>query len=386
MTDLKLSGRRSLTFSGVPAHASQKSWKYVLTPDEKNGGGTLTIIAGDRHLRWKLPEEISTAESTPITRLPDPSSADKAIKGHSGSLQVHKSSSGEIYATMQDGKSNSSIRLSQDNGKWSIKAVEPKKSTGSSAIEFISKLTKKEAAQDFQGITHAQPNIFDTLSYPLTSHSTPLGMLAGAGVGAVGGGLLNIVRKIKNKITGKSNELEPSVAESALTGAGLGAAVSGGYHLLDNALGGPRIPNSIPSSYPDLQVPKPSLDTESIDEGQMSADRMSSKMASFGKRAYDIDYRAIAANIRTDPALAPFERDNLLNDVHRASMSKIPVDPQTLIAAGFSALASYILSRIFNAGTFGRAAVTALGGFLGGYAFAPDPDTTRTRGGIYTYE
>jgi hypothetical protein len=357
MSNTETTSRRKFTFSGIPGDKTQRSWKYTLTP-EKNGGGILTVSVGDKHMKWRVPEEISQSEPTEINRLPDGDHNPKAKKQEgerSGVLQVHKSSAGEIYATMQDGKTNSSIRISQkDGGKWSIQPVAPKKGTGSSALEFVSKVTKQAMSP-----VEPQPNqILDTISYPLTSPNPLLGVLAGAGVGAVGGGILNAFHRIKNRLAGEpeKNELEPSIASSMLTGAGIGGAISGGWHAMSNK----------------------------VTPGTVAGPVI--KSASFGKRAYGIDYRSIAANIRTDPALAEFERDRLLADAHEASQRKIPVDPQTLIAAGFSALASYILSRIFNAGTFGRAAVSALGGFLGGYAFAPDENTQRIRGGISVYE
>jgi hypothetical protein len=169
-------------------------------------------------------------------------------------------------------------------------------------------------------------------------------------------------------------------------GAGLGAGTSAAWHALSHKV----IPGSIPAGFKGQLASKGNI--TAIDAEKIKADDLNkfndpiNKMASFGKRAYGIDYRAVAANIRTDPALAPFERERLLDDTHDASRRQIPVDPQTLIAAGFSALASYILSRIFNAGTFGRATVSALGGFLGGYAFAPDDNIQRIRGGISIYE
>ena len=400
MNNTQTTGRKKFTFSGIPGDKTQRSWKYTLTP-EKDGGGVLTVSVGDKHLKWRVPEEISQSEPTEIKRLPDGDHGTKVKKQddeRSGVLQVHKSSAGEIYATMQDGKTNSSIKISQkDGGKWSIQPVAPKKGTGGSALEFVSKITKEagyaDMPADWSGAAAAsanppQTNGIDTVMYPLTSKNPWLGALAGAGVGAIGGGLLNSFHRIKNTLSGESekNELEPSLGSSMLMGAGLGAGVSGAWHALSHKV----IPGSIPTGFRGELATKENI--SAIDAGKARADDLDTfndpvnKVAGFGKRAYGIDYRAVAANIRTDPALAPFERDRLLQDAHEASQSKIPVDPQTLIAAGFSALASYILSRIFNAGTFGRAAVSALGGFLGGYAFAPDDNVQRTRGGISVYE
>jgi hypothetical protein len=405
MSNTETTGRKKFTFSGIPGDKTQRSWKYTLTPD-KDGGGVLTVSVGEKHLKWRVPAEISQTEPTDIKRLPDGQHNPKfkTREGEmSGVLQVHKSSAGEIYATMQDGKTNSSIRISQnDGGKWNIQPVAPKKNTGQSALQFVSKITKEAGAADMPadwGSAAAASNppltsgIIDKITYPLTSPNPLLGALAGAGVGAVGGGLLNAFRRIRNTLSGESerNKIEPSFGSSMLMGAGVGAGISGAWHALSTN----RPPGSIPWGFRGQLAPKSAV--TAIDAAQKPVNDLEdiqklnlldreNKIASFGKRAYGIDYRAIAANIRTDPALAPFERDRLLADVTEASRRKIPVDTQTLIAAGFSALASYILSRIFNAGTFGRAAVTALGGFLGGYAFAPDNNTQRIRGGISIYE
>lgn len=400
MSNTNTTGRRKFTFSGIPGDNTQRSWKYTLTPN-KDGGGVLTVSVGDKHLKWQVPEEISQTEPTEIKRLsdgPHDPNAKKVDSERSGVLQVHKSSAGEIYATMQDGKANSSIRISQkDGGKWSIQPIAPKKGTGGSALEFVSKITKEAGAADMPAdwtsanMASANPpasNGVDTVMYPLTSKNPWLGALAGAGVGAVGGGLLNAFHRIKNTLSGESerNKYEPSLGSSMLMGAGLGAGVSGAWHALSKNVA----PGSIPWGYrgksqsAEISSALDRNQSDANDESRMSGSV--EKLASFGKRAYGIDYRAVGSNIRNDPALAEFERQRLLDDVRDASRRKIPVDPQTLIAAGFSALASYILSRIFNAGTFGSAAVSALGGFLGGYAFAPDNNVRRITGGISIYE
>ena len=444
-------GRRGLTFSGIPAHTQQRAWRYSLVP-EKEGGGVLTVSTESKHLRWRIPEEIDAKSPTGITRLEDSREAPKKTENSiQGVLQVHRSGSGEIYATMQDGRSNTSVKIQEKDNRWQIQPVPGKKDKATSALDFIHEVTqlKKDAEGAEYGISSgptaipdkvenpflpkapelsteeqkfkmdpATPTInpieasrrehtaFNTIGYPLFSPNVPGGIAAAAGIGALGGGLLNIVHRIKNRLNGEpeKNKQEPGLLSSALTGGAIGAGISAITHLGNGAqmLGsraegdtwGPREQQAFDSQRGFSPI---NTGNQDIQQGIETARRFvpgvtSSgaaadipKVAEFKKIAFDIDYRSIAANIRSDPALAEFERNNLLNLTHQASQQKIPVDPQQLIAAGFSALASYILSRIFNAGTYGRAAVTALGGFLGGYAFAPDPRMDR-EGPIFTYE
>lgn len=146
-------GPRRFVYSGIPSGTQQRNMRFQVLENDSHKEFRIQVGKGSS-LRWKLVPKGDSQEELHAERMPTlpPGQAredsDEGKEVASGAFQMHKSNGDEIYGTMQDGKSNSTIRLTRqpDGNGWSVKMTKPPKSHGQSALDFVSAMKSKTAA------------------------------------------------------------------------------------------------------------------------------------------------------------------------------------------------------------------------------------------------
>jgi hypothetical protein len=149
---VKTCGVDRYEMGSIPAQSSQKNWRYLLTKDgdsrmiHLDGGNGRTFsfrFAGDP----VKPEDFSSGAPIALTRIGDSTRHEKnEAKGETvskGVIQVHKSTPTSIHATLQDGKSNSTVMFEQGDDGWTMRAAPKKKKLSEVAGNFARALSKQ---------------------------------------------------------------------------------------------------------------------------------------------------------------------------------------------------------------------------------------------------
>lgn len=377
-------GPKRYSFAGIPGDGGQRNWRYAFVPGSKEGEGEVRLSAGKGRetMRWKvISPDPKNPEARPIMeRLPDLDLPEqtKPLKGKAGIFQVHRTSGDEIYGTIQDGKSNTSLRFNRTGAgsKWDLEVLAPAKTKGESAVGFISALSKQKVA--------APDKAIDTLTYPLTSDNALAGMAVAGGIGAIGGLGYKAFTKLKQRLglapKPQNPEDEPGWLNMAGKGFLAGAGASALYRGANAVMGGPR-PNRGPALINGLDQSAPFPGEPKFTGPTLPRPGDSEFIGPTIKKASGLDYRAVISAIKNDDTMSEQEKQSLIGQAREASQKGIDIDQQTLVGAGLGALAAFIFSKMAGFGGFGTAAMTTFGALAGGAIATPNKDRERHKGG-----
>lgn len=398
-------GPRRFVYAGIPGATSQRNLRYsILSGKQGNKEFRLHLGRGST-LRWALtPKEDgqgAKAERLPTIPAGQAREEEDGQEEMSGVMQVHKSSGDEIYGTMQDGKTNQSLKLirNPDGSGWDMQPAQSPKARNKSGLDFVTAIKSKTAAPLTQvpDITipiakqewnptvkslHAnegQRQAMDTLTYPLTGSNLLNQTLITAGLGLAGGGIYHGVKKLKGLVTGEDDG--STLGGDMLRFGAAAALVPSAYRLGNHMFA--RRPH--PQGSPVLADQK-EMTRMALEEGQeaygSTLPGVEKVAATYGESS--LDYRQVINAIRSDTSISSGEREQLINMAREASDQRIPVDPQALTSAGLMALAGYVMSKLMGLGGFGQAAMAGMGGAIGYGAGKSNPNIVRSSSG-YTF-
>ena len=389
-------GPRRFVYSGIPTSSKQSNMRYSVLVDKKGDKEfRIQLAPKGALLRWKLSPDKegkgAKAERMPEIPIGQPPDEDDGEIESQGMFQVHKSGKDEIYGTLQDGKTNQSIRFTrgQDGQGWDMQPAQSPKARNKSALDFVTGMKLKTAAPiapvteepyNLQPATHVPTNqdaydyqrrAVNTMTWPLTGDNLPLQMALTGGIGALGGAAYHGYKKLRNMVTGEEDDDSTVGGDMARFGLA-GAAAPVAWNALNSLAGAYQ---SGLRKVPGIQKNN-SLNKKAYEY---------SSSAQYDDSPNGLDFRQVLSSLRSDTSLTPAEREQLINMAHKASAQGLRVDPQALSAAGMGMLAGYVMSKLMGMGGFGQAAMSGLGGLVG-YQMGKSPESRVYSRTGYTYE
>ena len=211
-----------------PNHTSQQMWQFARGPEHLNfsDGNATYSFKGKLH-----PTEQTYVEKVPDVPLPDMFSNHTA----KGKAQVHRSSPGSIYFTLQEGKENPTYTLRHASGnRWSV-IPKPRKAKKQLQHEpYVPNLNVEHVKQGMEAelqefLKEADGGLLDFFNHALGQGAQGLANLP-ARLALLPARLGGLVTHIGDQDPYASEDLSKTLGESALMGLA-GAGLGAGYHV-----------------------------------------------------------------------------------------------------------------------------------------------------------